>query len=162
MEFFTGIHTLEELKKEYHRLAMEHHPDLGGDPEIMKKINNEYDRLFELVKNTHVNAQGEKYHKETTETPDDYKGIIEILIHFTGCIVEICGSWIWVSGNTRDYAENLKALHFRFSAKKQAWYFTPTPSRKRKARYDSMEDIRNLWGSTRYKTDDSDDQKKIA
>src|SRR3712207_5728063 len=34
--------SLAELKKLYHQLARQHHPDLGGDTEIMQQINAEY------------------------------------------------------------------------------------------------------------------------
>jgi len=34
--------SIEEIKKAYRALAMMHHPDRGGDLEIMKKINAAY------------------------------------------------------------------------------------------------------------------------
>ena len=39
MKWFTNPQTLEELKKEYKRLAMKHHPDIGGNDSDMKEIN---------------------------------------------------------------------------------------------------------------------------
>ena len=37
MKYFTPVPaTLEELKALYRKLAMKHHPDLGGDTETMK------------------------------------------------------------------------------------------------------------------------------
>ena len=39
MKYFANIKTLEELKKEYKRLALENHPDRGGDVEVMKARN---------------------------------------------------------------------------------------------------------------------------
>ena len=41
MKYFTNIKTLDDLKKEFRRLAMIHHPDRGGDVETMKEINIE-------------------------------------------------------------------------------------------------------------------------
>lgn len=46
MKYFTSCTTLDELKKEYRRLAMLNHPDHGGNEETMKAINNEYDAVF--------------------------------------------------------------------------------------------------------------------
>jgi hypothetical protein len=45
MKFFEGIKTLDELRKEYRRLAFLYHPDKGGDTAIMQVINYQYDRL---------------------------------------------------------------------------------------------------------------------
>lgn len=50
MKYFTQCKTLDELKKEFRRLAMIHHPDRGGDVETMKEINNEYDMMFPVLK----------------------------------------------------------------------------------------------------------------
>lgn len=50
MKYFAQCKNLEELKKEFRRLAMIHHPDRGGDQEAMKAINNEYDAVFPAIK----------------------------------------------------------------------------------------------------------------
>lgn len=42
MDYFNGISSSTELKLIYRRLAMLNHPDLGGNPEVMKKINTEF------------------------------------------------------------------------------------------------------------------------
>ena len=41
---------MAELKKEYRRLALQHHPDKGGDTAIMQQVNIEFERLFEVWK----------------------------------------------------------------------------------------------------------------
>ena len=50
MTYFQNIHSLADLKKEYRRLALEHHPDKGGDTAIMQQVNTEFGRLFEAWK----------------------------------------------------------------------------------------------------------------
>ena len=50
MKYFTTCTTLDELKKEYRRLAMANHPDRGGDEATMKAINAEYDAVFPAFK----------------------------------------------------------------------------------------------------------------
>ena len=42
MKWFNNPTTAEELKKQYRKLAMQHHPDLGGNEDDMKEINAEY------------------------------------------------------------------------------------------------------------------------
>ncbi len=50
MAYFHNIHSLADLKKEYRRLALQHHPDKGGDTAIMQQVNTEFERLFEVWK----------------------------------------------------------------------------------------------------------------
>jgi DnaJ-class molecular chaperone len=37
--------TKEDIKKQYRHLAKKYHPDQGGDPKEMEKINHAYDLL---------------------------------------------------------------------------------------------------------------------
>ena len=37
--------TYEDIRKAYHKCALKHHPDKGGDPEIFKKISLAYSIL---------------------------------------------------------------------------------------------------------------------
>ena len=50
MAYFHNIHSLADLKKEYRRLALQHHPDKGGDTAIMQQVNTEFERLFKVWK----------------------------------------------------------------------------------------------------------------
>ena len=70
--------TAEELKKEYRILAKQLHPDLGGDTEEFKIMQNEYEIMWERLKNVHTNSKGETYTKETTETPQEFINIIDV------------------------------------------------------------------------------------
>lgn len=44
-KWFKGIEEEADLKKQMRKLAKEHHPDVGGDPETMAEINVEYDKI---------------------------------------------------------------------------------------------------------------------
>ena len=49
--------TSEEIKKVYRKLAMEHHPDKGGDEEKFKKISEAYDTLGDENKRAQYDNQ---------------------------------------------------------------------------------------------------------
>lgn len=147
MNYFTGCTTAEELKARYHELLKKHHPDNGGDAEECKKINAEFAEMFARLKNTHKTAEGKTYQKETAETAEEFMDIINKVIHFTGCTIEIIGSWVWVSGNTYPYREALKAQKFGWSKNKAAWYFHREPYKKHSKKQHTMDDIRKMWGS---------------
>ena len=40
--YFANCNTPEEVKSKYRLLAMENHPDMGGDTRTMQDINAEY------------------------------------------------------------------------------------------------------------------------
>ena len=89
-QYFENVKTLDELKKQYRRLAMKYHPDMGGSTEIMQQINAEHDTLFEMLKKQH-NASADEYH-QTTETAAEFRDIIDFLMKFDDLEVELVGS----------------------------------------------------------------------
>lgn len=72
MKYFTNIKTLDDLKKEYRRLAMIHHRDRGGDVETMKEINNEYDMMFPVLKLKYNQSAAEPTHETAESTRNEF------------------------------------------------------------------------------------------
>lgn len=138
------IRTIEELKREYRRLVMIHHPDRGGSEDAMKILNAEYEHLFTALKN----GGGEK--EKAHDLDDGFREIIYRVASVPGVTVEVCGSWIWVSGDTKPVKEILKEAGLRWASKKKMWYWSPEPKRRR-GPGQSMEWIRERYGSSRVK-----------
>jgi len=46
---FNSVVHQTDLKKKYRELALEHHPDKGGDPERFKEIANSYEILKKIT-----------------------------------------------------------------------------------------------------------------
>ena len=146
MKYFININTLDELKAAYRRLSMKHHPDRGGDTATMQEINAEHDELFERLKKQH-NASADEFH-QTTETPEEFREIIELLLKLDGLTVELCGSWLWIGGDTRQHKETLKAAGCRWSNNKKLWYWHHAEEgRKWRRGKATMSDIRTKYGS---------------
>lgn len=121
--YFTPTpNTLEELKKHYRKLVFMHHPDKNGDAEKMKAVNNEYDKLFKILKDVHQTKDGETYtaKQTSTETADQFKDLINELMKMDDIEIEIIGCFVWVTGNTRTYKDKLKELKFQWHSKKNS------------------------------------------
>ena len=152
MKYFANCSTLDELKKAYRRLAMENHPDRGGSLDAMKEINAEYEARFNALKaqqNAAASAENSGV-KWTDEVAADFVAIIDQLIHLDGLTIELCGSWLWISGETYRHREALKAAGCRWSRSKSSWYWRPAGESSYRYRGKAtLEDIRQKYGSAR-------------
>ena len=141
--------TLEELKREYKTLIMKYHPDrTNGTTEIeMQEINSEFDALHEILPAT--NAQGNTYQPkaDVRGVPAKYRAAVWAALKCEGVSVELCGSWIWATGDTKRHKDNLKAAGYQWSHNKAAWYWHEAGYKKQSRKTWSLEDIRTRFGS---------------
>lgn len=151
MTYFSNCKTCEELKAEYRRQAMRLHPDNGGDEEEFKKMQADFTAIFDRLKNVHTTKEGKTYEKTgenaSTETAAEFMNIINILLSFDGVHVELCGSWLWVSGDTRQYKDQLKELGCKWSSNKKMWYYQRDGRRRYHKKAWSINEIRAAYGS---------------
>lgn len=146
------IRNLDDLKKAYRRLAMRYHPDVAGDtPEnlaAMKAINDEHDRLFEVLKARQNAAADAGEGRHTDETAEDFRRVLLVLLKLDGLTIELCGRWLWVGGDTRTHKEALKAAGLKWCSKKKLWSWHPAeePAKRRRGG-SSMAQIRTKYGS---------------
>lgn len=146
MKYFQNCKTLDELKAEYRRLIKIHHPDRGGDTATMQAINNDYEARFEVLKKQHNDSHDAEH--QTTETPREFIEILEKLLKLDGLDIELCGSWLWIGGDTYSHKDELKAAGCRWSNNKKLWYWRHAEdgahwSRGKK----SIQQIRAKYGS---------------
>ena len=130
--YFFGIE-FKGLRARYFELAKKLHPDLGGTNEQMKDLNQQFEDAIHGYKDTDKIGLRQS------------RIVIERLMKYDGLTIEICGSWVWVSGATYKYKKELKSLGLKWHSKKKMWYHGSSAYHSHKA-YD-MEEIRNMYGS---------------
>jgi len=137
------IKDLDELRKEYQRLAKKYHPDAGGTHEDFIAMRYE----FEQLSNSFLKNGGFSKQKIDAEVEIDHHlmEIVEALINYD-IRIEVIGSWIWASGNTYPIKEELKKAGFVFAPKKKMWYINTTGQKTRSKGMD-IDAIRNKYGS---------------
>lgn len=166
--YFDHLHTITEVKQEYHRLTKIHHPDVGGSTETMQAINAQY---TERVK--HLKRYGERrtaeQARETTrphdnagktydtarhsEAPDEFIRIISAVVGLAGIDIDLVGTWVWITGNTYIHREALKAAGFRYASKKRAWYWHSPDDGCSRGGKKSLDEIKAKYGSERLTVD---------
>ena len=157
MKYFNNCKTIEELKKEYKKLAFANHPDRNGDLEVMKAINVEYEEALNNLK-----MNGSKADKESTEVASEFIEIINNIINLEGLVIEIVGNWIWITGNTKEHKEVLKANGFYYASKKKAWYLKPNDYVAKSRKHYSLDEIKSKYGSTKVEAGTKKNYKKLA
>lgn len=136
----SGVVNAEEIKKAYRRACMKYHPDRNPSGEHMMKLVN---AAYEALSNQ----------DEELSVPEEVSRYAEMLNQVLNAIVglpleiEICGAWIWLSGETRPYKELLKQTGFRWAPKKERWFYRPEEYRSASRGQWSMAAIREKYGS---------------
>ena len=145
MRFFYECETLQQVKALYKKLALEYHPDRGGDTATMQAINAEYAYATALL------LKGAKLSEQDTEQElrfsEDYRIVIEKIINLPGIKIEIVGLWIWVTGETKAVRQELKNAGLFYASKKLAWYYRRADLKELRGGKKSLDEIRSKYGS---------------
>ena len=147
MTYFKNCKSLEEIKQLFRKLAIENHPDKGGDTETMQAINSAYQFAIANYMNTGKFSQTEI--DEELNLSEKYQDAINKIAGLEGINIELVGNWIWVTGNTFLNKETLKTSGFFYASKKQAWYFRSEEFKAYNRRKMDLEEIRGKYGSVK-------------
>ncbi|KAB7884614.1 hypothetical protein [Poseidonibacter ostreae] len=143
---FKNVTGIKEAKKIYKKLARKLHPDVGGSEEEFKALNAIYTDLIEH----------KIYFSNDIKIDIELEKIISLILHFENIIIELVGSWIWVSGDTKEIKEKLKELGFKWASKKKKWYYGEMKGRNPNQK--SMDEIKSKYGCETLK---KENKKKI-
>lgn len=149
--YFQGCNTLQEVKELYRTLAKENHPDKGGNLQTMQEINKQYTKAINTI------AKGGKFTAEEAEAEilqaEAYQQAVNKVVNLEGCKLELIGSWLWITGDTKPHAATLKADPAKFVwAKKKtdftAWFFrTAEYKTSNKGQKMGLDAIRTKYGT---------------
>ena len=136
---FSEVTGINEAKKVYKTLAKKLHPDVGGSEEEFKLLNAIYNDFIE----------NKIYFSNEFKIDLDLEKIISQLLHFENITIELVGSWIWLSGDTKEIKDKLKELGFKWASKKKMWYYGEMKGKSHGEK--SIDEIKDKYGSKVYK-----------
>lgn len=168
---FKACKNLTELKSAYLKFALEYHPDHGGETSVFQMIGNLYEKFMEVLKNAwNKNADDEAETarnegrqarvRHTYEMPKDFVNVVTELLKMEGVEIELCGRWLWISGNTKPFSARLKELGCKWSPKKKMWSWHGKEEASLGFGMYNMRQIRNIYGSSRIVKKDSSRKSK--
>lgn len=155
-KYFDGCKDEQEIKTRYRDLAKQHHPDLGGDAETMKEINNAYEAALKGAYRK-AGMDEQKVNERWSMDEEIAAMAMKVLRLKKDLQVELCGVWLWITGNTYMAKEELKAFGCRFSGPKKAWYWRREEDGMQKwhKKGISLESIRAKYGSVVLTSDEN-------
>jgi len=135
-----GDITPDLVKLAYRKACIKYHPDRNpGGLEMMKSVNLAYEALKGLSESIEIDESAQSF-------GDDLMAVINALTPLD-LGLELCGSWLWISGDTKAYKDILKEHKCRWAPKKKLWYYRPADFKSRGRGKYSMDDIRASHGS---------------
>ena len=163
--------TLQSLVKEVSSLVSKGYTDFTfisqdsssflrdqGQKDGLEQLINEVDKIESLIQpNTKI------LYAETPTNPAvdiidlELEKIISQILHYENIVIEVIGSWIWLSGDTKQIKDTLKEIGFKWARTKKLWFYGEM--KRRNPKEQNIEDIKAKYGCQTVKTKQ---QRKIS
>jgi len=135
---FYGCTSKDEVQLRFDELCKVY----DGQDEMLKVIQAEYSTLMSALESVKPATE----EKERASIADTIKALQE-KVNPEGLHLEICGSWLWITGKTFPVKDALKNLGFRYSANKLCWYYRQDEHRSSNQKPVPFEMIKEKYGS---------------
>ncbi len=160
MRHFINMNTVEEIKSAYRTLAFQFHPDHGGDVDMMKDLNNQYEAALR-------NLDGKKFDRDDGKgtytykyNDDTEKGIMDVIdkllkLNMKGVEITLIGFYVWVYGNTYPYRKELgkNGVGLTWHSKRSKYYYKPEWMRSKYSGA-SLNQLAYKYGARNFSNDD--------
>jgi hypothetical protein len=139
------IKELDDLKKQYLKLAKKYHPDAGGTTAQFQDLQNEYEKLFDKI------IQGSSLNNEQKQTEiqidEAIREVVNKLVLIEGIDIELIGKWLWITGNTYPYRAIFKSVGMFPTKKNNVFYWVYKGVESAGRGKMTIEEIKQKYGS---------------
>jgi hypothetical protein len=152
-DFFYGCVTIKEVEQRNQDLSVV----FRNQEEMLKDLREEFSALMKVlrvVRSNEVVKEKATVSEKTVEAVKEKATVSEKITELqekidpAGLSLEICGTWLWVTGKTFQVKDILKELGFRYSANKLAWYYRQAENLSGNQEPLPIEKIRELYGAS--------------
>lgn len=110
--------------------------NLDGDNDQLQEVSTEFYKRCEMI-NGKIEDEKERASNRLAI------GAIHKVKMLPNVIMEIIGTWVWVTGKTYNFREQIKEAGYTYSRSKNAWYFKTEDTPYRKYGKMTLEEIRD-------------------
>ena len=133
------------LKTAYRHATSIYHPDRNpAGLEMMKAVNLAWEALKDIDFDNDTIIVEESPNNDYGDALNDALNVVQTM---EGIEIEICGAWVWLTGNTYANKKILKDAGYKWAPKKKQWYFRPEEYKSFNRNTWSMDEIREQHGS---------------
>jgi len=131
------------LKTAYRKAAKANHPDKNPDCtlDLMQMVNAAYKLLSDNIGKWDINEKTGK----TTMDKQILK-VWESLKDLNDIKIDLCGTWLWISGKTYEHKAAIKEAGCKWANKKKMWYWHAEQKRSKNMKEWSMDKIAGTFG----------------
>ena len=143
--------TLDSITKLYRSKVKQAHPDQGGTTQWFIEVRASFKTILEQYKynqksqNEETGKWEENEFKLSKELQEKLSDVLENLNN-EAIEISILGAWIWITGKTYEYKNDIKKLGFKYSKNKVSWYWYHGDYKKRNRKKYSLKDIEEMHG----------------
>lgn len=153
MKYFRNVKTIEDLKKAYRKYAMELHPDHGGNEAEFVAMDDEYNKILDLMKKGKWTVSNEDDADTTTaeeiKIAEEFRNAVKAVLHCDGVIIDMVGCWLWLSGNTYQHRATISAAGYHWSKSHKMWFFNGSATKSHRNSHKEFSEITDKYGIKR-------------
>ena len=140
-KYFSNIATLEDVRQQF--LA---HIATGKKPS--KAFFEQYLTVAEQFKSEHVSMEGKSFKREAKTSAEDFAKMVLSIKTMQGVKLELVGRYLWASGNTYSFKNDLKNYGFIWNRKRSVWMWQDLGTGKGLSSKLDTESLKSKYGAS--------------
>jgi len=158
--WFAEATTTGAVKSLFRKLALRWHPDRGGDNDTMREIIEAYEQMLAAMDgeiSRGSDGKDHEYHYNAKVEREVMEKLMELIaLRMPGVEIELIGTWVWASGETKAVKDKLgkDGAGMSYIGKRQMWAWHVKRGYHSRGSDASTDALRAMYGARTYEAAD--------